>query len=168
MSNINISGIKYDSVVDGEGLRTVVFVSGCWMKCEDCHNKDTWDKNYGESVDIKKLGDKIISYPIGNITISGGDPLSYQRKETYELIKYIKDNSNKTIWVYTGMLFEDLLNSKDIYIKALLYNIDVLVDGVYDKNLKDINCLFRGSKNQRLIDVKESLINYKIVEIECK
>lgn len=157
---INISGIKYDSVVDGEGLRTVCFISGCDKYCEGCHNKDSWNVENGKWYKIEDIGKDLIEYPLGEITISGGDPLSFQYNECLELVKYIKLKSNKHIWLYTGMLFDDIFKSNK---KEILNYIDVVVDGKFEIEKKDLDYNFAGSSNQRIINVKETLKQNKII-----
>lgn len=160
---INISGITYDSVVDGEGLRTVCFISGCDKKCKHCHNMGSWNIDNGDWLDIKYVSDILTNYPLGNITISGGDPLSYQYEKTLNLVRFIKENSNKNIWLYTGMLIEDIFKSNK---KEILNYIDVVVDGKFEIKNKDLDYNFAGSNNQRIINVKETLKQNKIILYE--
>lgn len=157
-SMINISGITYDSVVDGEGLRTVCFVSGCDKRCKGCHNTESWNVSYGKWYDIDKVGDILINYPLGDITISGGDPLSFQYEETLLLVKYIKSKCDKNIWLYTGMLWDDIVNS---YKCEILQYVDVIVDGKFEIENKSLDYMYAGSTNQRIINVKKEL-TYKL------
>ena len=150
VDKIRIAGIKQDSIVDGEGFRDVVFVSGCWWLCPSCHNPETHDKNYGELLEIKEVVNTLLEN--GNqITISGGDPLTYQLKETYELLCQIKTrNPNINIWLYTGFKLEDILNGDNDLRKETIAMCDVVVDGQFLEELKNINLLFRGSSNQQI------------------
>lgn len=150
---MNISGIVYDSVVDGEGLRNTIFVSGCLHHCKGCHNPQTWDFNHGYEFTEKKQNEFIEickSNPMLNgITISGGDPI-YSSKELIPFLKkYKKENPTHTVWLYTGFKYEEIKNNK------ILQLIDVLVDGEFIEELKDTTLAFRGSSNQRIIDIKK-------------
>ena len=150
---MNISGIIYDSVVDGEGIRNTLFISGCLHHCYGCHNPQTWDFNYGyeftkekQKEFIKKCKDNPL---LDGITISGGDPV-YSSKELIPFLKeYKKENPTHTIWLYTGFKYEDIKDNK------ILKLIDVLVDGKYIEDLRDITLAFRGSSNQRIIKLSE-------------
>lgn len=155
------SGILYNSVVDGEGIRNTVFISGCKHNCKGCHNKSTWSfKNGSEFTHEQQM--KFISKCKQNpilqgITISGGDPI-YSHTDVLEFIKlYKKHIPEHDIWLYTGFLFEDLHNLE------ILNYIDVLVDGEFELNKKDLSLKYRGSSNQRVIDVNKSLIENKLV-----
>ena len=159
---MNISGINLESIVDGEGVRTTIYISGCVHNCKGCHNPETHDFNYGEVFTEDKLY-KILNYIkerpyIKGITFSGGDPIC-SSKDLIEYIKIIKNElPDIDIWVYTGYLYETLLDNPIIKL------IDVLVDGKYDELQKCINFPYRGSKNQRIIDIKESLKENKTIE----
>ena len=157
---IMLMNIIEDTTSDGPGFRTSVYCSGCYHRCYNCQNPQTWNISNGVPTDTKKIYSKIISHPLNNVTFSGGDPL-YQAKAFAELAKMIKDNTNKTIWCYTGFVFEDLINKE--WCKDLLDNIDVLVDGKYIDHLKNEETVFRGSSNQRLIDVPKSLLSGKTI-----
>ena len=159
--------LQSDSIVDGEGIRTVIWTQGCPHHCLGCHNKETWDINGGASVDIKEVED-IIDNLKGQdgITFSGGDPF-FQAKECSVLAKYAKDKGYN-IWCYTGYNFEDLLKMSKVKKEILdfLNNIDVLVDGRFILEKKSYNCTFRGSTNQRIIDVKQSLKKKKTIVLD--
>ena len=164
---MNIAGINYESINDGEGVRTTIFVSGCSHKCPNCHNPQTHDINYGVKF-TDELQNEIISNIekrpfISGITLSGGDPLHYNNVvDVFNLIVKLKNKfPNKNIWIYTGYKFESLLNNTSR--RRIVEMCDVLVDGRYIDELKDLTLKFRGSSNQRLIDVKESLKENKIV-----
>lgn len=153
---INISGIEYESVVDGEGIRNALFVSGCYHKCLECHNSKTWDFNYGYEF-TKEVQDEFISKCKDNvlldgITLSGGDPM-YLAKELIPFIrKYKRECPNQDVWIYSGFTHEEIL--KDENMNELLNLCDILVDGVYKKELRDVTLQFRGSSNQRIIKIK--------------
>ena len=164
MSNIRLaSDILFDSVVDGNGLRMVMFTQGCTHNCSGCHNVKSHDLNGGKLVLLNDVFKEIDNglYHSG-ITISGGEPF-LQAQQCSDVAVYAK-SKNLNVWVYTGFLFEDLLKN-DVSFK-LLNNIDVLVDGKFDKSLKSLNCKFKGSTNQRIIDVKKSIEFNKIELLE--
>ena len=156
--------LQTDSIVDGPGLRTVIWTQGCSHHCRGCQNPQTWDFNGGGEVPIKMVLEAIdeLEYQDG-ITFSGGDPM-FQPEACTKIAKYCKEKGYN-IWVYTGFDYEKLLKmskEKPIYKKFLSY-IDVLVDGKFKIKELDLNILFRGSTNQRLIDVQKSLSSNQIV-----
>lgn len=138
------------SITDGEGIRVVLFVSGCSHHCEGCQNPESWNPNNGKEVD-KKVIDKLIELCsreyIDGLTLSGGDPLyETNRDATLVLVKTFKDNlPNKTIWLYTGYSYDEI---KDL---EILKYIDVVVDGEFILSERDITLPFRGSRNQNII-----------------
>ncbi|MBQ5645298.1 MAG: anaerobic ribonucleoside-triphosphate reductase activating protein [Bacteroidaceae bacterium] len=154
MATISILEIVEDTTVDGPGFRTSVYSSGCPHHCPGCHNPQSWNIDNGHPVEIEEILKVILDDPFADVTFSGGDPM-FQPHGFTELAKAIKQQSNKNIWCYTGFLFEELL--KHPAQKALLEQIDVLVDGRFIEALKDEGLRFRGSSNQRIIDVKASL-----------
>ena len=150
---ISVIKIVESTSVDGPGLRTTVYCAGCGHHCRGCHNPQSWDINYGTMVQVEDVANRLLATD-EDITFSGGDPM-FQIEAFAELASIIKAKSNKNIWCYTGYTFEQLLrNNKSL---ELLKNIDVLVDGRFIEEQKDKEILFRGSKNQRLIDVQQSL-----------
>lgn len=151
---IYILDIVEDTVVDGPGFRTTIYSAGCRHQCPGCHNPQSWDIASGHAVSVDALADRLLADPFSNITFSGGDPLEQVEAFT-ALAKEIKEHSRKTIWCYTGYTFEEVCRSPKM--AAILPYIDVLVDGRYNRNLRDTGLLFRGSSNQRLIDVPASL-----------
>ena len=158
------SDLQSDSIVDGPGLRTVIWTQGCGHKCPGCQNPQTWDFNGGALVPLDMVYEAIdeLEYQTG-ITFSGGDPM-YQPYACTEIAKYCKDKGYN-IWVYTGFTYEELMKmaKKDkIYLEFLKY-IDVLVDGRFILKERNLNLLFRGSSNQRLIDMPKTLKEDKIV-----
>lgn len=167
---MNIAGINYESINDGEGVRTVIYVSGCSHKCPNCHNPQTHDTNYGiEFTDRlqNEIIESIIKRPfISGITLSGGDPLHQNNiSDVFNLIKKLKVKfPDKNIWIYTGYKIESILN--DLLRRKIIEMCDVVVDGRYIDELKDLTLKFRGSRNQRLIDVKKTLKENKIILYE--
>ena len=159
--------IQSDSIVDGEGVRSVIWFQGCGHNCPFCHNPETHDFKAGYEVSINKLKKEIAKLEFQNgVTFSGGDPF-YQIDALTELTKCVHDN-NMNVWCYTGFTFEELIKmSKENpkYLEAL-NNIDVLVDGKFINELKSFDIAFRGSKNQRILDVKKSLEQNKPVIIK--
>lgn len=158
--------IQQDSVVDGEGIRAVIWTQGCPHHCPGCHNPETHSFTSGYLIDTSEIKEQIkkLSFHTG-ITFSGGDPLM-QTEACLDLAKYAKE-LGLDIWCYTGFTFEELLlamKSKPI-IKEFLTNIDVLVDGKFKLEEKSYDTVFRGSSNQRIIDTKKSLIKGEAVEI---
>lgn len=150
---ISVIKIVESTSVDGPGLRTTVYCAGCGHHCKGCHNPQSWDINYGTMVQVEDVANRLLATD-EDITFSGGDPM-FQMEAFAELASIIKAKSNKNIWCYTGYTFEQLLrNNKSL---ELLKNIDVLVDGRFIEEQKDKEILFRGSRNQRLIDVQQSL-----------
>lgn len=159
--------IQRDSIVDGEGIRSVIWTQGCIHNCPGCHNPGTHSFQKGIILDVD-IVKKQISELEGQdgITFSGGDPME-QSEACAELSKYCK-NLGLNVWCYTGYTFEELLE-KSKYIPTImefLNNIDVLVDGRFVLAKKSYDVVFRGSKNQRLIDVPRSLKNKKAVELK--
>lgn len=159
--------LQSDSIVDGPGLRTVIWTQGCAHHCKGCQNEQTWDFNGGGLVPIKMVLDAIdeLEEQTG-ITFSGGDPM-YQPYACNEIAKYCK-NKGYDIWTYTGFTFEELLKmakKEPIYLE-FLKNIDILIDGKFILKERDLSLLFRGSRNQRLIKVKESLEKGEVVLLD--
>lgn len=157
---IRILSILHDTTVDGPGFRTSIYCAGCAHACPGCHNPQSWAFDGGEEMTTQQLMQEITSDPFAHVTFSGGDPF-YQAEGFTELACAIKAETNKTIWCYTGFLFEKLV--KDTRYTTLLQHIDVLVDGPFMQSLRDTDLLFRGSSNQRLIDVPKSLLSGRIV-----
>ena len=153
---LRISGIERESIVDGPGIRYVVFTQGCPHACPGCHNPQTHSFDGGTDVDIENLFDEIKQNPLlSGVTFSGGEPFC-QPGPLYELGKKVK-GIGKTIVAYSGYTIEQLIKmaEKDPMIMKLLDICDVLVDGPYIESLRDISLKYRGSSNQRYIDLKE-------------
>ena len=159
---LRIAGITKESFVDGPGIRYVIFTQGCKHECEGCHNPDTHKMDGGYSTDVDELIQDIInSKHIDGVTISGGEPF-LQAKECLYIIESLKKHGIHII-CYTGYTFEQLTAAKNIVFDNILKNIDMLIDGKYVEGLRDLSLAYRGSKNQRIIDVKASISDKKIV-----
>ncbi len=159
---ISILSIVHDTMVDGPGFRTSIYCAGCPNHCPECHNPQSWDIKHGTPTSTEDIMKEIMSDPFANVTFTGGDPM-FQAEGFAELARAIHKESNKTIWCFTGYKYEDLVkNEKQL---QLLQLIDVLVDGPFIKALRDEDLFFRGSSNQRIINVKKSLAQGKVVEI---
>lgn len=150
-------------MVDGPGFRTAIYCAGCVNHCPGCHNPESWDINNGKEMSTEEILQKVLADPFADVTFTGGDPM-FQPEGFTELAQAIKANSKKTIWCYTGYTFEEIIKNKRQ--KELLNHIDVLVDGRFVQELRDESLYFRGSSNQRLIDVKASLEQGKAVIYE--
>lgn len=153
---------KYD-IANGPGIRTSFFVTGCHLNCKNCFNVDYQDPNFGNiwTDETTKL---VISYlsdqNISGLTILGGEPFE-NTKDLTAIVKSIREKIDKTIWLYSGHTYENLLKDKEN--KELLGLIDVLVDGPFIEEKKDLTLAFRGSSNQRIIDVRNSLKENEII-----
>ncbi|MGL5507351.1 MAG: anaerobic ribonucleoside-triphosphate reductase activating protein [Paraclostridium sp.] len=166
---MRIAQMRKHDIANGPGIRATMFVSGCTHDCKGCFNKEYQDFNYGEVLDGNKQ-DEFFEYclndEIKGISILGGEPMQ-QGKDLAMFIKKLKFLiPEKTIWVWTGFLIEDILDESKIvhqHNRELLKHIDVLVDGKFEEELKDINLKYCGSSNQRIIDVQETLKKSKVV-----
>ena len=159
---MNYHDIKHDDQLNGDGLRVTLFVSGCSLHCKNCQNPQTWDKDDGILFDEKakqEIFDELKKDYISGITLSGGHPIEpYNILEITNLCKEIKTNyPKKTIWLYSGWCYE---NIKDL---EIMDYVDVLVDGPYIDSQRDISLKWRGSSNQRVIDIKKSKQCGKVV-----
>lgn len=159
---MNYGRIKKTDIANGPGVRVSLFVSGCRNRCKGCFQPETWDFNYGEEFTLKtfiEIDNALDPDYIDGLTILGGDPFE---PENIGIVTAIcesirKVNPLKTIWIYTGYLYEDL---KDL---EIMNYIDVLVDGPFIKELKDISLQFRGSSNQRIINIPATRKSGKIL-----
>ncbi len=165
--NIRLAGIAYESLVNGPGLRRVFFSQGCSHNCKGCFNPSTHCDNGGELKNIDELLEDVRKNPmLKGITFSGGDPFEQASEFAYMAIKIKEIGLN--IWCYTGYTFEYILDHKDEHSgwEQLLDNIDVLVDGKFEEDKEDTNLKYRGSGNQRIIDVRKSLEKGNVVTLE--
>jgi len=153
--------IKKHDIANGPGVRVSLFVSGCNHHCKGCFNKEAWDFNYGEYFTedtIKEIIEALKPDYISGLSLLGGEPFEYVNQQgLLPLLKKIKEiYPNKTIWAYSGFLYDELLKMKYDETKDFLNLIDVLVDGKFDEDLKDPMLYFRGSSNQRVIDMNKT------------
>lgn len=158
---IQVLDIIEDTMVDGPGFRTSIYCAGCHHECPGCHNPQSWNPGGGHPMTTDEVMKIIVADPYANVTFSGGDPL-YQAEGFTELARAIRSQTQKTIWCYTGFTFEAIV--KIPRYRQLLDEIDVLVDGPFVKSLRDEDLLFRGSSNQRLVDVPASIVKGEVVE----
>lgn len=166
MGKIRLSGIINDSIVDGPGLRLAVFTQGCKHNCLDCHNPETHSFEGGYEEDIDKIVKTALSNPLlSGVTLTGGDPF-YQVDACLELAYKLQGHGLSLI-VYTGFTYEQLdeLRKENESLDRFLHEIDFLIDGPYIKSQRDISLRFRGSSNQRIIDVKKTLISHELVTL---
>ena len=157
---LRILEIVEDTMVDGPGFRTSIYCAGCSHACPGCHNPQSWDFGGGLEMTVDELMRTIVSDPFTRgVTFSGGDPM-YQAAGFAELARAIHTYTQKDVWCYTGFTFESLIQDDQ---RELLAELDVLVDGPFIQSLRDESLLFRGSSNQRLIDVQASLYSGETV-----
>lgn len=159
---IQLMRIVVDTTVDGPGWRSSVYCAGCRHACPGCHNPETWSFKAGQEVTVDEIVAQLAETE-GNITFSGGDPM-YQAEAFTELARRIREELHRTIWCYTGFRYEEVV--ADPVMSAMLPYLEVLVDGPFIEAEKSLDLLFRGSRNQRLIDVQKSLQAGKVVEFE--
>ncbi|MDE5670912.1 MAG: anaerobic ribonucleoside-triphosphate reductase activating protein [Eubacterium sp.] len=170
---MNVAEIKTNDIANGEGVRTSLFVSGCRHCCPDCFNSMAWDFQYGKPF-TEETEEEILSsvdYPwIAGLSILGGEPFEPENQET--LLKLVRDfrkrYPGKTIWCYSGFTIEEITGEIPSRAKTdisfqLLKEIDILVDGRFEKEKKNIMLKFRGSENQRVIDVQKTLKEKEII-----
>lgn len=158
--------IRKMDISNGEGVRVSLFVQGCSFHCKNCFNQETWDFNGGKEFTTKEV-DKIIKLAnkdyIAGLSILGGEPLHPKNIEEVSILcEYFKSKyPEKSIWIWSGFKYEDILNRENNY--NIFYYIDVLVDGQFEEDKKDLTLKWRGSSNQRVIDCKKSLAENKII-----
>ena len=162
---MKIIKIFKETISDGPGFRYSIYFSGCSHYCYDCHNPETWKGDIGDLLDEEYM-EKIISQINNNplldgVTLSGGDPF-FNPSELLEFVKRLKSKTGMDIWAYTGYTFEELIT--DEVKRECLNYIDTLVDGKFDKERANPELFYRGSSNQRIIDVKRSLAENTIIE----
>ena len=163
---LDLSGIVSDSIVDGPGIRTTIFSQGCPHHCEGCHNPETWDFGCGTQIPVEAILDIVRSNPLcRGVTFSGGEPFA-QAAGFAKLARLLKEKGYE-VASYSGYTFEQLLEGSEAQ-KDLLSVIDVLIDGPFLLSQKSLEIAFRGSKNQRILDVKKSLAEGRAVETTSK
>lgn len=168
---MNYGEIKFYDIADGAGVRTSLFVSGCRNCCEDCFNRETWSFSYGKPYTQETENAIIESLKpdyIAGLSILGGEP--FEKENQPEVLKLVarakKECPDKSVWIYSGFTFEELLGGSRASgqtAEEILKLADVLVDGRFDKTKKNIFLKFRGSENQRIIDLKPSLLQKKAI-----
>ena len=172
---MNYADIKTVDVQDGTGVRVSIYVSGCHFHCKGCHNKEAWDFNYGKKFDestIDYIIDLLKPSYIAGLSILGGEPLELSNQQgLLPLVKKVKElYPDKTIWCYTGYDFERDVYGKMYkeysYTKELLEGIDIMVDGEFVEEKKLVDLKFRGSTNQKKIDVQASLKQGSVVQLK--
>lgn len=161
---VKIAGVVKESIVDGPGIRVAIFFQGCPHNCKGCHNPDTHDLNGGHWEEIETLAAMACQNPlITGVTLSGGDPF-FQPEAMLALVNRLKE-TGKSIIAYTGWTIEELLEKGEPY-REILSKIDFLIDGRFILEQRDLDLKFRGSKNQRVIDCKQTILQGKVVEHE--
>ncbi len=168
---MNYAEIKYYDIANGPGVRVSLFVSGCTHACEDCFNRVAWDFTYGKPFDTV-IGNRIMAacepYYISGLSVLGGEPMEpINQKAVMPFLKEFKKRlPDKTVWLYTGCTYEELIGESRWHTEntdEILELVDVLVDGRFEKELKDISLVFRGSSNQRIIDMNKTRSSGQIV-----
>lgn len=169
---MNYGEIKYNDIANGEGVRTSLFVSGCRHHCKNCFNEMTWDFSYGQPFTEETMTEIIESCQpdwINGLSLLGGEPFEPENQKVLLpfLIMFKERFPEKTVWCYTGFTLEEIMGKKNSRAftpisMEMLENIDVLVDGPYVEAKKNISLVFRGSSNQRIIDVKKSFKNKEV------
>ena len=160
---LELSGIVGDSIVDGPGIRTTVFAQGCPHHCEGCHNPETWEFGCGTQVSVEAIVETVQANPLcRGVTFSGGEPFA-QAEGFAQLARLLKEKGYG-VASYSGYTFEQLLHGTNAQ-RALLESIDVLIDGPFVMSLKSLELSFRGSRNQRIVDVPASLARGEAVQI---
>lgn len=153
---------KYDTA-NGTGIRTVLFVCGCTHNCYNCFNKDYQDFTYGSEFTQEKI-DEIINYinldEVSGLSILGGEPLQQNYDDMLDFVKQVRKSTTKSIWIYSGYTYEEI--KQDSKKMEIISYCDVLVDGRYMENLKNLRLKFRGSENQRIIDIQKTIKEEKV------
>lgn len=156
---MHYGNIKYNDIANGDGVRTALFVSGCRVGCKGCFNRETWDFEYGQEVTdeiVSQIVESLEPSYIRGLTVLGGEPMEPENQEgILPILRLVKERyANKTIWLYTGYLLDqDLVaggRKHTVYTDELLSLVDVVVDGPFVRELKDVGLRFRGSSNQRI------------------
>lgn len=156
---MKVLDILHDSIVDGKGLRTVIFFAGCPHHCHGCHNPQSWNYENGIEWTETEIFQEVMQNELSNVTFSGGEPF-LQANEIAPLAQKLKQEG-KNIWCYTGYLYEELMQNPGHAV--LLKQIDVLVDGRFDLTKRNLSLCYKGSSNQRIINVAKSLERGEII-----
>lgn len=155
--NLQVLEIIKGTTVDGPGFRTSIYLAGCRHHCDGCHNPQSWDPTGGCEMTVEEIMD-IVEEEDFDVTLSGGDPL-YDPENLVPLVVAIKNN-RRNLWIYTGFTWEEILNQPEMI--SVVKMADVVVDGPFIEDLRDPDLPFRGSSNQRIIDVQKSLVSGKV------
>lgn len=170
MVQLKVAGFAKNSIVDGPGIRYVIFTQGCYHNCEGCQNPQTHNPNEGKLIDINEILDEILgSTMIEGVTFSGGEPFLQADALAEFAVRIKRADKSLSIICYTGYTYEELTKIIDSGVLSyfkLLSNVDYLIDGRFEQDKASLNCNWRGSTNQRIIDVKQSLAQKTIVEVE--
>ena len=166
---MNYSDIKYTDMLNGKGIRVSIFVSGCNHHCKECFNKVTWDPEYGSPF-TPEVEEQIFGYfrkygkSLAGLSLLGGDPTYYRNVEPLtEFLKRFKERfPEKDIWLWSGYTWEQILSDKKRF--ALISLCDVVVEGKFIVEQKDLSLKWKGSRNQRVVDVKRSILENRVVE----
>lgn len=168
---MNYSALRKADIANGIGFRCTLWCCGCRRKCPGCFNPEAQDPNFGEPFtdEVKEKIFKELSEPTcDGLSLMGGEPLSIcsdNRKQTIQLCKEVKERfPNKSVWIWTGYLFEEI--ASDPSMKEILNYVDIIVDGEFRIEERDLSCAFKGSRNQRIIDVKKTMERKSIVEYQ--
>lgn len=162
---MRIAGLMQDSIVDGPGLRFAVFTQGCPHRCPGCHNPESHDPAGGSEMSVETVIEKMLSNPLTDgVTLTGGEP--FLQPASCAKIAQAAKKAGLNVWTYSGWTFEELVSLPDPDAHKLLSLTDVLVDGRFVLSERSLNIRWRGSRNQRLIDVQKSLEEGRAVPIE--
>ena len=163
---LNLSGIVSDSIVDGPGIRTTIFSQGCPHQCPGCHNPETWDFGCGTDISVEAVVDIVRGNPLcRGVTFSGGEP--FAQAEAFARLAALLKEKGYEVASYSGYTFEELLAGSEAQ-KTLLASIDILIDGPFLQSQKSLEIAFRGSRNQRILDVKKSLEAGHAIETQSR
>ena len=163
---MNYIKVTKNDIANGIGVGCVLWVSGCDIHCKNCHNQSTWDFNSGQLFTEDTMQEILLTLTkpyISRLTLSGGHPLDpHNAPKVLEIVKRVKMVfPNKDIWIYSGYVWEDIIKNETL--REIMKYTDVLVDGAYIDELRDISLAFRGSSNQRIIDVKKTLDSNEVI-----
>ncbi|HKM23419.1 MAG TPA: anaerobic ribonucleoside-triphosphate reductase activating protein [Erysipelothrix sp.] len=159
---IRLASFIHDSIVDGQGIRSVVFTQGCPHNCPGCHNQKSIPFDGGDLVSVEEVIEAILEKDLKKVTFSGGEPF-VQAEQLYTIAKRLKEEGYN-LWSYTGFTFEALMRHRDPFVAKLLSQLDILIDGRFYMRKKNLEILYRGSTNQRIIDVPASLAAGKCIK----
>lgn len=157
---LNLSSFISDSIVDGEGIRSVIFTQGCPHNCPGCHNQKAIPFEGGLWIDVEDVIKQVEAANLKKVTFSGGEPF-VQAQALYEVAKTLKEKGYN-LWSYTGFKYEALMRHRDPFVQKLLSCLDILIDGRFMIRKRSLGALYRGSSNQRIIDVQTSLRENRI------